>query len=71
MVGADESDVWLAKKHRGVHGDFEGNLVVAAALRADADYIVTNDEDLLKHSPVATVTPQAFVALMDAFGSER
>lgn len=64
VVGADESDVWLAKKHRAVHGDFEDNLVIASALRANADFIVTKDEQLLKHAPIAALAPHSFVALM-------
>ncbi len=37
-----------------LHDDYEDNLVVAAAQRSRADCLVTNDEKLLRHSPVAT-----------------
>ena len=67
VAGSDASDMWLAKKYRGVHPDFEDNLVLAAAERVHADLIVTNDEKLLKHAPVATVTPTGFLALLAAF----
>ena len=50
-VGADESDLWTACNLRSVHNDLEDNLVVAAAQRADATYLVTNDEALIKHAP--------------------
>lgn len=51
-VGADVSDVWLAGKLRGSHLDFEDNLVVAAGQRSEADYLVTNDVLLARHSPI-------------------
>lgn len=53
-VGCDQSDVWLACKQRSLHADFEDNLIVAAALRSKASLLVTNDEMLIRHSPVAT-----------------
>lgn len=70
VVGADLSDVWVAKKLKGAHRDFEDDLVIAAAYRAKADCIITNDEKLAKHSPVACLTPNDFVALLEAFEEE-
>lgn len=55
-VGADESDVWLACRLRNLHGDFEDNLLVAAVRRAEATYLVTNDEQLIRHAPVPTLS---------------
>lgn len=63
-VGADESDVWLACKLRGIHDDLEDNLVIAAAQRAKATYLVTNDETLIKHAPVATLTPDDALGML-------
>lgn len=57
-IPADEGDLWFARKYRSYHGDFEDNLIVAAARRAKADYIVTTDKLLLKHAPAAAITPQ-------------
>ena len=57
VVGSDASDAWLALKLRDTHFDYEDNLVVAAALRADPRFLVTGDRTLITHSPVATVTP--------------
>ncbi len=57
-VALDESDVWIAEKLQGIHSDFEDNLVIAAALRSKADFLVTTDERLIAHSPVAALTPQ-------------
>ena len=36
--------------------DFEGDLVIAAAMRGKVDYLVTNDERLLRHCPVAALS---------------
>lgn len=65
-VGADESDLWKACILRNIHNDLEDNLVVAAAQRANATYLVTNDETLIKHAPVATLTPGDALALLQA-----
>lgn len=53
-VGCDETDVWLARKQRAVHSDFEDDLVIAAAMRSGA-LLVTNNEELLRHCPVAAM----------------
>lgn len=52
-VACDIADVWLAQKYSSLHSDYEDNLIIAAAQRAKADYLVTNDEKLLRHCPVA------------------
>ena len=57
IVGGDASDVWLARKQRPLHDDFEDDLVIAAALRSKADFLVTSDERLLQHAPVAALSP--------------
>ncbi len=54
-VGCDEADVELACKHRALHSDYEDDLLIAAALRADAMALVTGDEQLLRHCPVAAM----------------
>lgn len=53
-VGCDNSDVLIAQKINRMHSDYEDNLVIAAAMRSKADYLVTNDEALLRHCPVAS-----------------
>ncbi len=63
-VGCDLSDIWLARKQRSLHADYEDNLIVAAAQRARADLLVTSDERLLRHCPVAALDiPGAIAAL--------
>lgn len=60
-VGADQGDVWLACKTEHLHNDVEDNLVLAAARRAKADCVVTNDKSLLAHAArayVVALTPE-------------
>ena len=64
-VGADESDVWLASKYRALHDDFEDDLILAAARRAQADYLITGDIKLIEKSTVPALTPQSWLALQD------
>lgn len=56
-VSIGQADVWFAVKTRPMHGDFEDNLVLAAAERAKASLLVTNDQQLIAHAPVAALTP--------------
>ena len=56
-VDTDESDVWLALKYRSVHEDLEDDFVLAAADRAQADYLVTSDARLARKARTATGTP--------------
>ena len=63
-VGSDSSDVWLARKYQRIHTDFEDCMVLAAAQRAKADFLVTSDEALLRHAPVAALSVDDFLALV-------
>lgn len=63
-VGVDESDLWLACKYRGFNSDFEDNLVLAAAERAHADYLVTLDRRLQRKSSVPALSPADMTALI-------
>ena len=64
-VGADESDLWLAEKHHRLHRDLEDDLVLAAAIRAKADFLVTSDERLLRKATVAALTPEDMLAYLE------
>ena len=44
--------------------DFEDDLLLAAAARVDADYVVTSDRALLRHAPVACLDPADMRALL-------
>lgn len=65
-VGADESDLWTACGLRNLHNDLEDNLIVAAAQRSSATYLITSDELLIKHAPVAALTPGDALKLLQA-----
>lgn len=64
-VGMDASDVWLAQKYRTLHRDIEDNLVIAAAQRANADILVTDDLELIRRAPVAAMTPEDALKLFE------
>lgn len=66
-VPIDHTDVWVASKQRALHADFEDDLVIAAALRGRVDYLVTNDETLLKHCPVAALSAADIGTLLAAY----
>lgn len=63
VCAIDQGDTWMAQHFRNVHGDFEDDLVVAAAMRCKAAYLITNDADLLRHSPVPALSAADWVAL--------
>ena len=65
-VGVDASDIWLARKYWKVHADFEDCLIMAAAKRAKADYILTRDADFLRHSVVPALSPTELLDLLEA-----
>ena len=57
VAGMGPGDVWLAEKYQDLHPDFEDDLVIAVAQRIKADYLVTNDRQLIAKSPVPTLAP--------------
>ena len=63
-VGADGSDVWIAQHLREIHPDFEDDMVLAAARRAQVDYLVTSDRQLIQKATVAALTPQDMLAVL-------
>lgn len=65
-IGADVTDVWTAQRLRSVHADFEDDMVVAAAKRAEVDYLVTSDRQLIYKATVPALTPQDMLALLRA-----
>ena len=70
VVGSDHGDAHIAMKYRSVHGDFEDDLVLAAALRSHADCLVTGDEKLRRHSPVLTLSVPEALAYFGLEASE-
>ena len=69
-VGCDQSDVWLARKQRGLHGDYGDNLVVSAARRSKAACLVTNDENLVRHCPVTALDVRDAIAFLKMTSGE-
>ena len=63
-IAADESDAWLACKYRSLTNDLEDNFVLAAAERAAVDFIVTNDQQLLRKATVNAYTPEDAVLVL-------
>lgn len=67
-VGTDESDMWLAEKYHAIHPDFEDDIMLAAAKRSGADYLVTGDTQLLARAPVPAITPSDLLVLLRELG---
>ncbi|MGN0054978.1 MAG: type II toxin-antitoxin system VapC family toxin [Atopobiaceae bacterium] len=65
-VGADGSDLWLARKYAVLHSDLEDDLVLAAVQRANAGCLVTNDQELIRHAPVPAMSVHDALALLRA-----
>lgn len=63
---AEAREADLSAAQRCLHEDYEDNLVVAAAQRARAGCLVTNDQNLLKHSPVAVLSCTDALAYLQA-----
>ena len=55
----------MAYSLRNVHYDYEDNLVFAAAETCNVDYVVTTDEDFLKHFAAACITPEQALHLIE------
>ena len=68
-IPLDHTDVWMASKQRALHGDFEDDLVIAAAMRGKVDYLVTNDDALLRHCPVAALSASDMCTVLEQLGS--
>ena len=69
VVPIGQSEVWSACSLRHLHDDFEDDLILAAALRAEASYIVTGDKRFEHHIPQASVdTPRALELARRAVG---
>lgn len=65
-VGCDESDIWKASKLKAVHNDFEDNLIIATAMRAKATALITNDNMLIRHCPVAALSAEGAISYLQA-----
>lgn len=68
-VPCDASDVWVAQKQKPLHSDYEDNLIIAAAKRAQADCLVTSDEALRRHAPVTALSTEDAIAYLETIES--
>ena len=64
VVPVGQAEALQAMAYRTVHGDFEDDLILAAAKRVEADYVITSDEELLRHASVGCLTVQDGLALL-------
>ena len=64
-VGCDQSDIWMARKQRKLHPDYEDDLVIAATLHARGACLVTSDAQLIAHAPVAALSPADALAYLE------
>ncbi len=65
-VGMDEADLTAACRYRMLSGSLDENMALAAAERAQADYLVTFSEALLQRSTVAALSPKDMCAVLEA-----
>lgn len=63
-IGADGPDVFVARHLRNLHPDFEDDMVLAAARRAEVDYLVTSDRQLIQKADVVALTPEDMLAVL-------
>lgn len=61
-VPVGEPQIWLATHYRGLHEDYEDDLILAAAESSKADYLVTNDKALFGKAPIPVFTSTDMLA---------
>ena len=71
VVPLGHNECLHAMSLRPVHGDFEDDLIVAAAARVNADYLVSSDKRLRHHAPVACLTPQERALAQEIMGKQQ
>ena len=64
VLPVGRAETLQAFTYKPVHGDFEDDLVVAAARSANADFVVTNDRSLLHHAPIACLSSADMLAFL-------
>lgn len=64
VVGADLGDCLEAEYLRQMHDDFKDDLVIAAAKRGKANAILTNNEELLRHAPIISISVERLHELL-------
>lgn len=65
VVPVGQAEIIQAFTFKGVHDDLEDDIILAAAYRADVDYIVTHDKALARHAPVPCIGVEQALALVE------
>lgn len=68
IVGADVGDCLEAEFLRQLHDDFGDDLILAAAKRGKADYLLTERASLRQHAPMAALDTAEMCALLGIEG---
>ncbi|MEC4175331.1 PIN domain-containing protein [Adlercreutzia sp. R7] len=63
-IPVGEPQIWLATHYRALHGDFEDDLILAAAEESKADYLVTNDRALFGKAAIPVFTSADMLAYL-------
>lgn len=58
IVGSARAEYREACLLKPLHPDFEDNLIVSCAKHFGADVLVTSDDQLIRHAPIACLTPR-------------
>ncbi|MEC4184245.1 hypothetical protein VJ918_05415 [Adlercreutzia sp. R21] len=66
-VPVDLSNLWEARCFYELHRDFEDDFVLAAARRANADFLVTSDKKFLTKAIVPTLSLADMLTLLKTF----
>lgn len=66
-VPLDTSDLVESHRLHQIHRGLEDNLVIAAVLRAHADFLVTNDTKIIKHALVPSLSPIDMLRLLQTY----
>ena len=66
IVGADYGDAYGAFIYKDIHNDYEDDIVYILAQKAKTDYIVTNDKNMIKHSPIGAYNTKDALKLVIA-----
>lgn len=64
IVPLAQAEALSAFTFRDLHDDFEDDLILAAAARADVDYLVTSDKRLRLHAPRACLSVEDMLTVL-------
>ncbi len=55
VIPVGQSELLQAFTYKSIHDDFEDDIILGAARRAEVDYILTHDKLLARHSPIPCI----------------